>query len=200
MTLPSSGPVSIEDINVELGRAASAAFDMDGIEERDLVGTPSGSYTWSDWHGKSSFGTNTIISVDTVDFIGTVSYGLMPFGLFTFTGTTTAHLTPLTVDGFQLSQIRVESNPAFSTSSFAVILDADTYPDEASRAGVPTNLYVRFQPGGEVHTMIYSGPSSLSWNLSVDKNINLDDHVDYTHVQNLLGQEWKVEMSTTLFT
>ena len=52
MPLNPSGPISIEDINVELGRAATAAFSMDGVDERALVGVPSGSYSWDDWWGK----------------------------------------------------------------------------------------------------------------------------------------------------
>lgn len=54
MALPSSGSIGANQINVELGRAASAAFSMNGAAERALAGKPSGSIGFSDFHGKSS--------------------------------------------------------------------------------------------------------------------------------------------------
>lgn len=54
MTLPSSGSIGANDINLELGRSATAGFSMDGTAERALAGKPSGSISFSDFHGKSS--------------------------------------------------------------------------------------------------------------------------------------------------
>lgn len=52
MTLPSSGPISVENINLELRRNASDPFSMDGVDERTLAGVPSGTYSWDDFRGK----------------------------------------------------------------------------------------------------------------------------------------------------
>lgn len=54
MTLPASPPITAQDINVELGRSATAAFSIDGAEERALAGIPSGAISFSDFLGKSS--------------------------------------------------------------------------------------------------------------------------------------------------
>lgn len=54
MALPSSGPITASQINIELGRASSAPFSLGGAEERALAGKPSGSISFSDFHGKSS--------------------------------------------------------------------------------------------------------------------------------------------------
>lgn len=54
MTLPASPPITAQDINVELGRAATAPFSIDGAEERALAGVPSGAISFSDFLGKSN--------------------------------------------------------------------------------------------------------------------------------------------------
>lgn len=55
MTLPASGTISASQINVELGRASNAAFDINGAAERELAEVPSGAISFSDFHGKSAF-------------------------------------------------------------------------------------------------------------------------------------------------
>lgn len=54
MTLQASFPISVSDVNVELGRSAGAAFSMDGAVERALAGAPSGAYSFSDFLGKTA--------------------------------------------------------------------------------------------------------------------------------------------------
>lgn len=56
MTLPAAFPLSASQINIELGRAGSAAFNIQGAEERALAGVPSGPISFSDFLGKSSRG------------------------------------------------------------------------------------------------------------------------------------------------
>lgn len=55
MTLPASFPLSSAQINVELGRAANAAFSIGGAAERQLAGVPSGPISFSNFLGKSAF-------------------------------------------------------------------------------------------------------------------------------------------------
>ena len=53
MTLPASGPMSASMINVELGRAAGAYFDINGAAERGLAQVPSGAISFSNFYGKT---------------------------------------------------------------------------------------------------------------------------------------------------
>lgn len=53
MTLPLSGPMSASMINVELGRASTAPFDINGSDERTLAQVPTGVIKFSDFYGKS---------------------------------------------------------------------------------------------------------------------------------------------------
>lgn len=55
MALPSSFPISVSQINVELGRASTAPFDIQGSAERALAGVPSGPISMSNFLGKSSY-------------------------------------------------------------------------------------------------------------------------------------------------
>jgi len=59
MTLPSSGPMSASMINVELGRASNAPFNINGSAERALAGKPSGAISFSDFYGKSNLPPTT---------------------------------------------------------------------------------------------------------------------------------------------
>lgn len=53
MTLPASGPISANNINVELQRSGTAPFSMNGSEERALAVVPSGTIKFSDFYNKS---------------------------------------------------------------------------------------------------------------------------------------------------
>lgn len=69
MCLPGSFPISVSQINVELGRAANAAFDIQGATERELAGVPSGAISFSDFLGKCN--TESAFVADyTVSFGG----------------------------------------------------------------------------------------------------------------------------------
>lgn len=52
--LPSSGPISFRDINVELGRPAGNWIDLNDAGVRALAGRPSGYIDFADLRGKSS--------------------------------------------------------------------------------------------------------------------------------------------------
>lgn len=53
MALPSSGPISLQDINVELGRSPTAKLDFNDPDVRTLAGKPTGQISLSDLRGKS---------------------------------------------------------------------------------------------------------------------------------------------------
>lgn len=54
MTLPTSGNITAAMINTELGRLSNAPFDINGTEERELAGKPSGAIAFSDFYGKTA--------------------------------------------------------------------------------------------------------------------------------------------------
>lgn len=61
MALPGPGvPMTAAMINVELGRASSAPFNINGAEERALAGIASGTISFNDFYGKSAGPTITI--------------------------------------------------------------------------------------------------------------------------------------------
>ena len=67
MTLPvSPNTITAADINVELGRAATDPFDINGAEERDLAEIASGPISFSDFWGKSAAAATSITRVITV--------------------------------------------------------------------------------------------------------------------------------------
>lgn len=59
MALPSSGQISLNDVNVELGNSGTAQIDMNSSAVRDLFDIASGEIEMSDGYGKSS---ETVIS------------------------------------------------------------------------------------------------------------------------------------------
>lgn len=65
MTLPASGAIDAAAINVELGRASTAAFDINGSAERSLAGIPSGAISFSSFYGKSLSSTLDTQTVTT---------------------------------------------------------------------------------------------------------------------------------------
>lgn len=62
MTLPLSGAISLSDVNIELGKSATATISLNDADVRALFGVPSGSISMSDGYGKSSTFFATISS------------------------------------------------------------------------------------------------------------------------------------------
>lgn len=127
MTLPLSGAISIEDINLELGRDASAPFDMNGTEERGLVGIPTGTYSWSDWWGKSVKFCTTFTAVS-------LSFGTEVGALPSVTGTingseyTLDKVTQKTDSGnFYLGLSYGGGSPSLAPSELLLEIDGKTF-------------------------------------------------------------------------
>jgi hypothetical protein len=54
MALPSSGPISLNNVNVELGLSGTTSINMNQASVRTLFGVPSGAIRMSDGYGKSN--------------------------------------------------------------------------------------------------------------------------------------------------
>jgi hypothetical protein len=63
MTLPSSGPISMYDINVELGRPGTQNLSLNDTQARQLAGVPSGTISLSDFYGKSWTVTGYVFAI-----------------------------------------------------------------------------------------------------------------------------------------
>lgn len=57
MTLPASGPISFNNINVELGVAGTTTASLGQTSYRTLAGVPSGAISMSNFYGKSNRGS-----------------------------------------------------------------------------------------------------------------------------------------------
>ena len=55
MALPSTGAISASMINLELGKASNAQFNIAGSDERGLADKPSGTISFADFRGKSAW-------------------------------------------------------------------------------------------------------------------------------------------------
>ena len=65
MALPSSGAISLNQVNVELGNAGTASIDMNSAAVRGLFGVASGAISMSDGYGKSNEFSFSITSNQT---------------------------------------------------------------------------------------------------------------------------------------
>lgn len=63
MTLPSTGSISMGQVNTELGRSATASINLNDSAVRALAGKSSGAISMSDLQGKSSWALQTTITI-----------------------------------------------------------------------------------------------------------------------------------------
>lgn len=69
MTLPSSGAITLNDVNIELGRSSGASINLNDTDVRALSGVPSGQISMSNLHGKSWYGQSRgVYTVTTAAF------------------------------------------------------------------------------------------------------------------------------------
>jgi hypothetical protein len=87
MALPSSGQISLSQVNVELSKSATAQIGMNDTNARTLAGKASGQISMSDFWGKSSFVTPTTFG--TYDATWGGYYTGTQDGYYLFTDTTT---------------------------------------------------------------------------------------------------------------
>jgi len=62
MALPSTGTISMSQVNVELGKAATALIGLNDANVRSLAGRPSGTISMADLRGKAAY---TPVSITT---------------------------------------------------------------------------------------------------------------------------------------
>jgi hypothetical protein len=82
MTLQSSGQISMSDINVELGKSATALISLNDSDARSLAGIPSGQIALSDFYGASAGISISLTVGDNLDFnqTGEVGYRTSVYG------------------------------------------------------------------------------------------------------------------------
>jgi len=78
MTLPSSGQISMNDVNVELDRSGTTTISLNDADVRALAGVPSGQISLSNLYGKSNVGEN---------WSGNLVGGFNGYGVMTDNGT-----------------------------------------------------------------------------------------------------------------
>lgn len=76
MALPTTGPISLYDVNVELGLSGTTTISMNQASVRTLFGVASGQISMSDGYGRSNYGNvATFTSQSSVDW--TVPAGII---------------------------------------------------------------------------------------------------------------------------
>ena len=110
MTLPASGQISLNDVNVELGNTATAEISMNSSAVRTLFEVASGEIEMSDGYGKADFspwtttptfqnftGSNSTINGTYTPTSGTVKFLVMMWGSVGHGGNTTdySNLPPI---------------------------------------------------------------------------------------------------------
>lgn len=102
--LQSSAPISAQDINEELGRSATAAFDINGTAERALAGKSSGAISFSDFLGKSAQISDTFTKTSSASWSQSINLGTAVTGrrivvvvFYTFNATSPVTNTGVTI-------------------------------------------------------------------------------------------------------
>lgn len=181
MTIKSSGLLKASEINVELGRSANAAFSLTGNEERELADVPTGVIKFSDFYGKSAFGTHEL-DVSYLSAVGTPTYGVG--GVFNFDPLAVSEIDPNTFTGnpsgsFSIAMLRLYKFADF----FTLKLRAS---DGVDAATVNRMLYVQIQADGFWWPISKYHASS---NVEFETSLAGTSHSDYTYWSNNTGMQ-----------
>lgn len=107
MTLPSSGPISLSQVAVEIGLAANAPISLDHATVRALAGKPSGPISLGDLLGKTYGAAVPGGSIQTIN----LAAGRHVDGTFTYTGRVTfgsvGSISPGTLLGMAITEFYV---------------------------------------------------------------------------------------------
>ena len=148
MTLPASGAISLNDVNVELSLSGTASINMGSAAVRGLFGVASGAISMSNGHGKSSVSYTLTRSTSSVNEGATQTITLTTSGVangnipYTITGITAADLNTGSLSG-----------------NFAIVNGAATlsftFVNDFSKEGTESAVL-----------SLTNGAASISWNVN----------------------------------
>jgi hypothetical protein len=146
MTLPVSGPISLNNVNVELGLSGTTSINMNQASVRTLFAVPSGAISMSNGYGKSNRVTAAAtISSDTANYtVNTAKASGYVAGVTDFT---------LTIN----NGVTVFSN---STGSYAMTVDTSWSAGDTVTIVNNGTIVGRGGDGGPGGTGVYGGGSS----------------------------------------
>lgn len=151
MALQTSGPISLNNVNVELGKSGSTNISMNNADVRDLAGIASGTISMNDFYGASAAQEYTLVAGNVLgSFVG---YNNAP-GLNTM-GTLNPNLATDLGEGIYIT--RFLTNATGDTLN----IDLDSTPNGQGGAVYASDTFTSvsitgsFSGGTNPRTMIY---------------------------------------------